>query len=909
MTPCKIFSFFILLLIFLNFATIEAQDDPFYLYQYCSSNRTTANSSFQLNLKTLLSSLSSNATGDTQFYNTTFTGENPYDSIYGMFMCRGDIPSQLCQQCVVNASQRLSSECSLSKEAVFWYDECMVWYSTTSFFSTVATTPSFSLLNPANVSNPQSFMHLLYFTMNQTANEASDSPIGDKKFATKEANVSRFQTLYCLAQCTPDLSPSECKTCLNGVIEELPSCCEGRIGGRVLYPSCNVRYELYPFYLSTQSSPKLALATKPSHADSKFSDDPLYLSHNCSRNKAFTVNNSTFQMLLPTLLSYLSSNATKSGKNFHKADVADTVFGLYMCRGDLSSQLCAQCIQNATQRITLECSSSQEAIIWYSHCLLRFSYWNFFSKVEKSPIFSELNVTNDSNPNQEEQSFFTYVISNTLSKVAIEAGDSDKRYGTKSLKLNELQTLYTLAQCTQDSSDDDCNSCLGYLMGTSIPWSNLGSVGGRVLYPSCNLRFELDQFYKDVDEAIMPSSPPSSGKGNSKSRTIILIIVVSMVILAILFSIGYYLLKRKIRKSFKTILRENFGHESATLEPLQFDLTTIEAATNNFSDENYVGKGGFGKVYKGILLDGRDIAVKRLSRTSKQGVIEFKNETLLIAKLQHRNLVALIGFCLDEQEKILIYEYVPNKSLDYFLFDSQRQKILSWFERYKIIRGIAQGILYLHEYSRLKVIHRDLKPSNILLDENMTPKISDFGLARIVEINQDRGSTNRIVGTLGYMSPEYAMLGQFSEKSDVFSFGVMILEIITGRKNVNSYELQRIGDTLLSYVWREWTHQSPVSILDPHIERSFSEIEVIKCIQIGLLCVQQHPNVRPTITTIVSYLNNYSIELPTPEEPAFSLQEKMNSTTITQESSSSQSINSSKTLSINEMSLSEFLPR
>ncbi|KAL1342745.1 hypothetical protein AAHE18_09G179600 [Arachis hypogaea] len=211
-----------------------------------------------------------------------------------------------------------------------------------------------------------------------------------------------------------------------------------------------------------------------------------------------------------------------------------------------------------------------------------------------------------------------------------------------------------------------------------------------------------------------------------------------------------------------------------------------------------IGKGGFGEVYKGILFDGRQIAVKRLSKSSKQGDHEFKNEVLLIAKLQHRNLVTFIGFCLEEQERILIYEYVPNKSLDYFLFDGKR--LLSWFDRYNIIRETVRGILYLHEHSRLKVIHRDLKPSNILLDENMNPKISDFGMARIVEINQDQGSTNRIVGTHGYMSREYAMLGQFSDKTDVFSFGVMLLEIITGKKNTNSYKSHYVYDGLLSYV-------------------------------------------------------------------------------------------------------------
>ncbi|TKY58577.1 Cysteine-rich receptor protein kinase 25 [Spatholobus suberectus] len=723
--------FLVILVSFLSFETTQANDitplprpdatEPSptatatdYLYINCSSDETIAGSAFQINLQTLLSSLSSNAASNTGFYKTTVGGENPSDSVFGLFMCRGDVPPQLCQLCVQNATKQLTTVCSLSEQSLIWYDECTVRYSNRSFFSTADTRPRYALSNTANISNEESFRRLLFSTINKTADEAARTvnPLGDKKFATRQANVSGLQRLYCLAQCTPDLSPHDCRTCLDGAIGDLPWCCEGRQGGRILYPSCNVRYELYPFYRSTAPSPTPTPTRVPasnfSDADSRFSEVPTYLHHNCSTDVAA---DSAFKMDLKTLLSYLSSNATNGNKSYYKDSVDNSLYGLFMCRGDLPSRLCQQCVLNATHRISSECNSFQEAII----CSI---------------------------PGQD---FFTFTLSNTLASLAEATGDTTERYGTKSLKLNDLQTLYTLGQCTQDLSSDDCKGCLGDING-KIPWSSLGSVGGRVLYPSCNLRFELFQFYRGDDKAQPPrqgnplGNPPPSG------------------LKVALFSFGYYLIKRKAKKSVKTILRENFGHESVALEPLQFNLTVIEAATNNFSDENRIGKGGFGEVYKGILLDGRQVAVKRLSKSSKQGANEFKNEVLSIAKLQHRNLVAFIGFCLEEQDKILIYEYVPNKSLDYFLFDSQRPKLLSWFERYNIIGGIARGILYLHEHSRLKVIHRDLKPSNVLLDENMIPKISDFGLARIVKINQDRGSTDRIVGTYGYMSPEYAML-------------------------------------------------------------------------------------------------------------------------------------------------------
>ncbi|XP_058073048.1 G-type lectin S-receptor-like serine/threonine-protein kinase At1g11330 [Magnolia sinica] len=235
------------------------------------------------------------------------------------------------------------------------------------------------------------------------------------------------------------------------------------------------------------------------------------------------------------------------------------------------------------------------------------------------------------------------------------------------------------------------------------------------------------------------------------------------------------------------------------LELPLFSFASVVAATDNFCPTNKLGQGGFGPVYKGKLHEGQEIAVKRLSRSSGQGQEEFKNEIILIAKLQHMNLVRLLGCCIEGEEKILLYEYMPNKSLDFLLFDPTQGKLLDWGKRIHIIDGIAQGLLYLHKYSRLRVIHRDLKASNILLDGEMNPKISDFGMARIFGRNESEANTNRVVGTYGYMSPEYAMEGLFSEKSDVFSFGVLLLEIVSGKKNTSFYHSDR-SLNLLGYV-------------------------------------------------------------------------------------------------------------
>ncbi|XP_062022003.1 receptor-like serine/threonine-protein kinase SD1-8 isoform X2 [Rosa rugosa] len=300
-----------------------------------------------------------------------------------------------------------------------------------------------------------------------------------------------------------------------------------------------------------------------------------------------------------------------------------------------------------------------------------------------------------------------------------------------------------------------------------------------------------------------------------------------------------------------------------------FSFSAIKTATDYFAEANKLGEGGYGPVYKGKLLqEGQEIAVKRLSKISRQGLEEFKNEVSVICKLQHRNLVKLLGCCIEAEESILIYEFMPNNSLDSFIFDSTKHVLLDWESRMSIIEGIAQGLLYLHKYSRLRIIHRDLKTSNILLDCDMNPKISDFGMARIVGDDDIRGQTKRVVGTIGYMSPEYAMDGLFSEKSDVFSFGVIILEIISGKKNIAFFDVDQ-SQNLLGRAWNLWKDGNGMGLMDSALHASCSSNEVMRYIQIGLLCVQERAIDRPNMSDVIFMLSNESIALPYPKEPAF----------------------------------------
>ncbi|KAJ7968436.1 G-type lectin S-receptor-like serine/threonine-protein kinase [Quillaja saponaria] len=386
-----------------------------------------------------------------------------------------------------------------------------------------------------------------------------------------------------------------------------------------------------------------------------------------------------------------------------------------------------------------------------------------------------------------------------------------------------------------------------------------------------------------------------------KERDFKVIIIITVLIGIIMISIAAYFLWRWTTKyrankqkskgllDFSEDLTADMKRAELQELPL-FEFAKLATATNDFHSANKLGQGGFGPVYKGILEDGKEVAVKRLSRASGQGLEEFMNEVVVISKLQHRNLVKLLGCCIEGDEKMLIYEYMANKSLDAFLFKPLKQKELDWRKRFNIIQGIARGLLYLHRDSRLIIIHRDLKPSNILLDEELNPKISDFGMARIFKGSEDEDNTIRVVGTYGYMSPEYAMEGLFSEKSDVFSFGVLLLEIVSGRKNTSFYD-DDMSLTLLGFAWKLWNEENVTPLISLEIYDQYFRNDILRCIHIGLLCVQELARDRPTVATIISMLHSEIVNLPPPKQPAFTQRQNMLSAESSQKKHRPSSIN------------------
>ncbi|KAL9305766.1 putative G-type lectin S-receptor-like serine/threonine-protein kinase RKS1 RLK-Pelle-DLSV family [Arabidopsis thaliana] len=436
----------------------------------------------------------------------------------------------------------------------------------------------------------------------------------------------------------------------------------------------------------------------------------------------------------------------------------------------------------------------------------------------------------------------------------------------------------TLKECKQRCLKN-C-SCVAY--ASAYHESKRGAIGclkwhGGMLDARTYLNSGQD-FYIRVDKEELARWNRNGLSGKRR----VLLILISLIAAVMLLTVILFCVVRERRKSnrhrsssanFAPVpfdFDESFRFEqdkARNRELPLFDLNTIVAATNNFSSQNKLGAGGFGPVYKGVLQNRMEIAVKRLSRNSGQGMEEFKNEVKLISKLQHRNLVRILGCCVELEEKMLVYEYLPNKSLDYFIFHEEQRAELDWPKRMEIVRGIARGILYLHQDSRLRIIHRDLKASNILLDSEMIPKISDFGMARIFGGNQMEGCTSRVVGTFGYMAPEYAMEGQFSIKSDVYSFGVLMLEIITGKKNSAFHEE---SSNLVGHIWDLWENGEATEIIDNLMDQeTYDEREVMKCIQIGLLCVQENASDRVDMSSVVIMLGHNATNLPNPKHPAF----------------------------------------
>ncbi|KAK6917380.1 Gnk2-homologous domain [Dillenia turbinata] len=677
---------------------------------------------------------------------TTGSDKSKNETVNAITFCRGDLTLDSCKSCLNDSNYKILEVCPNQREATGWYETCMVTLVAKLQHKNLVRSNEVETSELGDELHEDSRLRIVHCDLKDSNVLLDDdlnpkvSDFGMARFfvvVQTQANTNRIVRTY--GYTAPEYAMHELFSLKSDVysfgvlVPEIVSYVPVLSRQSIYVGDCRSNIEKTHIEMLRYNTFRLLLN---------------FLYSFCIDEYGNYTSNSTYKQNLDQALSTLSASDNGYGFfNVSEGENTEKVNAIALCRGDVGLASCRSCLNDSNYKLLQVCPNQKEAIGWYDYCMLRYSNRSILYKEETRLTFYMWNVNNNSNASE-----FNQELGNLLNNLKNQAASSGslRKFATRNVSFGNFQTIYGLVQCTPDLTEIDCNNCVENAMG-NIPTCCDGKEGGRVINPSCSVRFEMYKFYNsDPYSPSASPSPPSLSPSPSSTNT--------------------------------TGTEDNNFDDvdtSMRVESLQYDFEIVKQATENFSDANKLGQGGFGAVYKGRIPNGPEIAVKRLSQNSGQGELEFKNEVMLVAKLQHRNLVRLLGFCLKGQERLLIYEYVPNKSLDYFIFDPAKRESLNWESRYKIIVGIARGLLYLHEDSRLKIIHRDLKASNVLLDNELNPKISDFGMARLVVIDQTQANTSRIVGTFGYMAPEYAMHGLFSVKSDVYSFGVLILEIVT----------------------------------------------------------------------------------------------------------------------------------
>ncbi|XP_027153104.1 cysteine-rich receptor-like protein kinase 2 isoform X2 [Coffea eugenioides] len=534
----------------------------------------------------------------------------------------------------------------------------------------------------------------------------------------------------------------------------------------------------------------------------------------------------------------------------------DTNYGLAQCYGDLSLLDCVLCYAEA-RTVLPQCFPFNGGRIFLDGCFMRAENYSFFQEF-KGPQDHAVcgNRTRKSSTFQE-------AARRAVLQAATGAPNSNG-YARAALQVSGTsnESAYVLADCWKTLNANSCRACLENasksILGC-LPWSE-----GRALNTGCFMRYSDINFLN-----------PIQGSGRSRGTVVVIVVaaVSSAIVLAVGAIIGAYFWKNKriqqkrkgsndAEKLVKTL------HDSS----LNFKYSTLEKATGSFDEANKLGQGGFGTVYKGVLPDGREIAVKRLFFNNKHRAADFYNEVNIISSVEHKNLVRLLGCSCSGPESLLVYEFLPNKSLDRFIFDANKGKALNWEKRFEIIIGTAEGLVYLHENTKCRIIHRDIKASNILLDSRLRSKIADFGLARSFQEDKSHIST-AIAGTLGYMAPEYLAHGQLTDKADVYSFGVLLLEIVSGRQN-NRSKTTEYSDSLVTIAWKHFLQGKVEELFDPNLMlQNYLNMnvraEVLRVVHIGLLCTQEIPSLRPSMSTALPMLAKKDEQLPTPTNPPF----------------------------------------
>ncbi|XP_028774942.1 cold-responsive protein kinase 1-like isoform X1 [Neltuma alba] len=544
-----------------------------------------------------------------------------------------------------------------------------------------------------------------------------------------------------------------------------------------------------------------------------------------------------------------SLRAQVSNQSKHSA-VAQAVkgnnpaYGVFQCRNYLSIKDCLACFDFAAVHIYDNCSvSATGARVIYEGCFLRYESSIFFDQSTDGG-----NHIVCGNPVAKNSTELASTVQQVL-KNLVEATPRIPGFFAATITPvpdSKGSNIYAFAQCLETVTQSGCQDCLESGLRNfqiCIPNSN-----AKIFYAGCFMRYSTSAFFTanqttDIKRILK--------QGDSSKKTIIGGVVGGASFILILLAL-FALYRRSL---FKRVHRVDILGATELKGPVNYRYKDLKSATKNFSEENKLGEGGFGDVYKGTLKNGEVIAIKKLAlEQSKKMDEDFESEVKLISNVHHRNLVRLLGCCSKGQERFLVYEYMKNNNVGQFLFGGDRGS-LNWKQRYGIILGTARGLAYLHEGFHICIVHRDIKPSNILLDDDFQPKIADFGLARLLPRDQSHLNT-KFAGTMGYTAPEYVMHGQLSEKVDTYCYGVVVLEIISGQK---SGELKNDdqGEFLLQRAWKLYERGMHMEFVDETLDpNEYDAEEVKKIIEIGLLCTQASPAARPTMFEVVDMIES-----------------------------------------------------
>ncbi|KAI3722977.1 hypothetical protein L2E82_34228 [Cichorium intybus] len=569
-----------------------------------------------------------------------------------------------------------------------------------------------------------------------------------------------------------------------------------------------------------------------------------------------------FNNLNTTLSSLRQQLSEENGVHYAVARTllnGESVWGLASCRGYVSTANCVACFDYAVAQLRV-CGRGNGAHAFYNDCDVRYENNNFYADAN-----IRAGIVICGNTTSPQQTQFRKSVEGLISDLRTATPRTSDFYAASTREIPDLSTtIYGIAQCNLNLSQSVCKDCLKSRYSSLDDC--LPNTNGRAIDNGCFMRYSSTPFF-GLNQTT--NITPLLWDDNSNKKKSIIGGVVGGVCFLLLV-IAFFLWRVRSKKSNGSQQDKSTGSTELLQGPARYSYNDLKVATENFSDEYKIGGGVFGEVYKGTLKDGETVAIKKTVMATNRAKIHFEDELNIISNVHHRHLIRLLGYCSKGPLLFLVHEFMDNGSLDQFLY-GDKSRNLSWRQRFDIIFGTARGLAYLHEQYHVTIIHRDIKTSNILLDDELQPKIADFGLIRLLPEDKTHLST-KLAGSLdsGYVAPEYAIHGQLSEKVDTYSFGIVVLEIISGKRCHDVIDHKSVNQSLLDHAWNLYESGTHVNLVDDKLDASeYVAEDAMKIIEIALMCTQSQVSARPAMSEVVTLLSDKSVDEIPPVRSTF----------------------------------------